>query len=179
MFFGTGQVGSAYKNAYVVLFNPNTVSVDLTGMSIQGQQLGTYPFSPTQSAALSGTIPASGYFLIKLASTDTNGLDLPAEDLSATSFSTERLSPWIALVKDTTTLSSCADSTVVDLLGWGLPGLPPACYEGWFYDVGAPTTNVGHSMRRINSCVDTGDNINDFQRNAPTPRNSSEPANPC
>ena len=77
-----GSTGAAYKNKFVELYNTSDAPVSLDGWSVQYRS-GTGTAAPTGVAALSGSIPAKGHYLVQGGSNGTNGAALPAPDLVA------------------------------------------------------------------------------------------------
>ncbi|TQJ39724.1 5'-nucleotidase [Arthrobacter sp. SLBN-112] len=121
-----GSTGAAYKNKFVELYNSSDAPVSLDGWSVQYRS-GTGTAAPTGVAALSGSIPAKGYYLVQGSSNGTNGADLPAPDLvaGALNFSgSSGSSGTIVLAKQPTAVGLPTGSVVetagvADLLGYG------------------------------------------------------------
>ncbi|TLM82043.1 ExeM/NucH family extracellular endonuclease [Pseudarthrobacter sp. NamE5] len=118
-----GSSGAAYKNKFVELYNSSDASVSLDGWSVQYRSAnGTS--APTSMAALSGTIPAKGHYLVQGASNGTSGADLPAPDLVATGLNFSGTAGTIVLAKQPTAVTLATGSQVepagvADLLGYG------------------------------------------------------------
>src|SRR5207248_1484760 len=62
LFGAGGNMGAAYHNDFVELFNAGVNTADLAGWSIQYSNATTNTWSKT---SLTGTIPPGGYFLIQ------------------------------------------------------------------------------------------------------------------
>src|SRR5213595_3957311 len=79
-----GSAGAAYKNKFIELYNASETAVSLSGWSIQYRS-GAGTAAPNGVAALSGSIPAKGYYLIKggTNSSTSTAADLPAADADA------------------------------------------------------------------------------------------------
>lgn len=205
--YGSGA-GATYKSDFVELFNRGATPVVLTGYTLQYSRQDFQTWSlPANKVTLTGTIPAGGYYLIKL-STGATGVDIPTADATGTSnFGTS--TGLVALVSDATTLSCgappsttladggivrdpdaaatampCTSTSIVDLVGYGkapaMPG-PVVTYEG---TGSAPTgSSITVLRRKADGCIETDDNNNDFESIAfsatVVPRNSASPLNLC
>src|SRR3954451_182665 len=75
-----GSSGAAFKNKFVELYNTSDAPVALDGWSGQHRPA-TGAAAPSGVAALSGSIPAKGYYLVQGSSNGANGADLPSPDL--------------------------------------------------------------------------------------------------
>ncbi|MFL6039500.1 MAG: lamin tail domain-containing protein [Gaiellaceae bacterium] len=173
---GGGNSTSAFQNDFVELFNTGTTAVDISGWTVQ---YATAAGTSWQTTALSGTISAGHYYLVQLASSASTGAPLPTPDATGTT-NVAATSGKVAVVRGTTAIAcgasagSCsADALVEDLVGYGGAG----DFEG---TGSAPAASNALSAQRASAgCVDTGDNAADFTSAAPTPRNSSSPAESC
>lgn len=169
---GGGLVGASYRNDFVELYNPTSVSVSLASFSVQyASKTGT---SWTKQD-LTGSIAAKSYYLIQLASGGANGDLLPTADNTGT-IDMANDEGKIALISNQTTITagnSCPTS-VIDFVGYGST---TNCSEG------SPTTpslsRVLAAFRKENGCTETNNNANDFENATPNPRNSSSPSNDC
>ncbi|HET8660186.1 MAG TPA: lamin tail domain-containing protein [Micromonosporaceae bacterium] len=162
---GGGNTGAPYANDFVELYNRSGTAVSLSGWSVQYASASGTTWLVT---ALSGSVQAGGYFLVRLGSGGGNGAALPAPDatggtnLSATSGK-------VALVTSTTALScgsSCATAAGVrDFLGYGSANDSET----------APALSLSNttSAARANPATDTDNNSADFARGGPTPQGSS------
>jgi uncharacterized protein len=178
---GGGNSGAPYTHDYVELFNAGTVPVTLTGRSIQyASATGTGNFGGNPVVALSGTLPAGGYVLVRLAG-GTNGVALPAPDIIGT-INMAGGAGKVALVNSTTGLACNGGSApcspeqlaqIEDLVGYGSANF----FEG---ATAAPAlSNTTAGFRGNNGCSDTNNNGADFTSGAPAPRNTATPLNPC
>src|SRR6478752_2406751 len=118
-----GSSGAAYKNKFVELYNSSDAPVSLDGWSVQYRSA-TGTAAPSGVAALSGSIPAKGYYLVLGASNGTNGADLPAPDLVAGALNFGGSGGTIVLAKQPTAVGLSTGSVVepvgvADLLGYG------------------------------------------------------------
>src|SRR6478752_9306188 len=119
-----GSSGAAFKNKFVELYNSSDAPVPLEGWSLQYRSApGTG--APSSVAALAGSIPAKGYYLLKGGSNGTAGADLPAADATATGFNPAGGGGTIVLAKQATALNPLPTGSVIepanvaDLLGYG------------------------------------------------------------
>jgi 5'-nucleotidase len=118
-----GSVGAAYKSKFIELYNPSDAPVSLDGWSVQYRSA-TGAAAPSSVAALSGSIPAKGHYLVQASSNGGNGADLPAPDLVATGLNLSGSNGTIVLAKQPTavalgTASQVEPAGVADLLGYG------------------------------------------------------------
>ncbi|QDG61075.1 ExeM/NucH family extracellular endonuclease [Pseudarthrobacter sp. NIBRBAC000502771] len=118
-----GSSGAAYKNKFVELYNSSDAPVSLDGWSVQYRSA-TGTAAPSGVAALSGSIPAKGYYLVQGGSNGTNGADLPAPDLVAGALNFGGSGGTIVLAKQPTAVGLPTGSVVepvgvADLLGYG------------------------------------------------------------
>ncbi|TLM74945.1 ExeM/NucH family extracellular endonuclease [Pseudarthrobacter sp. NamB4] len=161
-----GSSGAAYKHKFVELYNPSDAPVSLDGWSVQYRSA-TGTAAPSGVAALTGTVPAKGYFLIKAGTNNTASTapDLPAADFQATGFSPSGTTGTIFLAKQPTALTIPAGSViepagVADLLGYGTSNT----YEALAAQ--APTSNTDVRSLNRTAGADTNSNAADFSLNA-------------
>ncbi|MBI5497002.1 MAG: lamin tail domain-containing protein [Deltaproteobacteria bacterium] len=175
-FGGGGNSGAAWNRDFVVLFNPTSSAVPLSGWSLQVASATTT--GNWTLITLSGSIAANGYYMIGLAS-GTNGAAVPSPDAASTSTVLGGAGGKVALVNNTTILNgTCPTSTaIVDVLGWGTTsgGSPVTCFE----TAAAPTTTAATAVSRTVQCSDANDNSTEFVLAAPNPRNTASPTFPC
>jgi predicted extracellular nuclease len=170
---GGATTGSpSYRNDYVELFNRGSVSVNVSGWSIQyASATGTTWSGKTNLTA--GIIPPGRYFLVQ-ESGGTLGAFLPAVDATGT-IAMAAGAGKIAIVNNQTTLATTCPvgGSVIDLVGYGTAN----CFED-----GAPTpalVNTTAAFRKLGGCIDTDSNVADFTVATPAPRNSASPSNIC
>ncbi|HEY1155839.1 MAG TPA: lamin tail domain-containing protein, partial [Arthrobacter sp.] len=118
-----GSSGAAYKNKFVELYNNSDAPVSLDGWSVQYRS-GSGTAAPSGVAALSGSIPAKGYYLVQGGSNGANGVGLPKPDLVAGALNFAGASGTIVLAKQPTAVGLPTGSVVetagvADLLGYG------------------------------------------------------------
>ena len=171
---GGGGDGATYNPDFVELFNRGASPVSVTGWSVQYQtQAGT-----TWSAvALTGTIPAGGYYLVQMSNVGANGVALPTPNASA-SPNLNAAQGKVALVSAAGALTSQCDAAApfVDRLGYGTTST--ICREG-AANATAPVGNAASMLRANGGCTDTDANSADFATGPPNPRNASSPPAPC
>ncbi len=148
---------------WVELYNPTNAAVSLVGMSIQKTSgTGGSPFK----AALSGTIPAKGYFLIvRNGSATAQALKDKADALVSNSFSLSA-GNIVYLASDNVNVDTATLANVIDYVGFG---------DALFHEGGAaaPEVSEAKSIARVPDGEDTDQNSVDFQvLNTPTPQNS-------
>ena len=159
---GGGNSGATISNDFVELYNPTDADIDITGWVLDQQSASG---NSGNKAALSGTVPAGGYFLIKGAAGNNKDNPLENADFESTfNFGGKEAS---AVLHD-------ASGNQVDLVGWG----------GAKNSEGAPAkgTSNSTSVQRKEAGVDTDNNAADFEVAAPTPQGSGnapvEPGEP-
>jgi len=169
--YGAGNnTGAPYQNDYVELFNLSGSPVSVSGWSVQyASATGTGNFSLNGVTALSGTIPAGGYYLVKLAGGTTNGAVLPVADATGTinmaagggKVIVANVSTGLACNGSSTPCSAAQLAQIVDLVGQGT--------ANYFEGAGAaptPSTTLA-DLRATNGCTDTDNNSADFATAAP------------
>jgi uncharacterized protein len=175
VFGGGGNSGAPFNRDYVELFNRSSATVSLDGLSIQTASASA-DFTGGNVVALSGAIPAGGYYLIALDNGPV-GENLPPPD----KVSTETLGLTdgkVALVPGILPLgcggsARCGKDKLLDLVGYG----GSSDFEG---SDKAPALDAAHAaLRKNNGCTDADDNSKDFKPEAPNPRNSATALAPC
>jgi 5'-nucleotidase len=171
-----GSAGAAFTNKFVELYNPGATSVSLSGWSLQYR-----PATGTNAAvpqALSGSIPAHGYYLVEGGSNGANGAALPTPDAALTGFNPSGTTGTILLADVASGLDPEAGSVagaahVVDALGYGASNT----FEGALATSPSGNTDV-KSFTRTNF-ADSDDNSADFTLSATiTPQNSGGAGDP-
>jgi len=185
--YGAGNnSGASYQNDYVELFNLTGSPVSVSGWSVQyASATGTGNFSANGAVALSGTIPAGGYYLVKLAGGTTTGAPLPNADASgsinmsgtAGKVLVANVSTGLACNGGSAPCSAAQLAQIVDLIGYGTGATGANFFEG---SAAAPTISATLAdFRAANGCTDTDNNGADFATAAAAPRNSASPVNAC
>ncbi|MFO0594016.1 MAG: zinc-dependent metalloprotease [Myxococcaceae bacterium] len=172
---GNGATATNFRNQdYVELHNRGDAPVALNGLSLQyGSATGTAAW---QVIALTGTIPAGGYYLVGFAGAGTDGgTPLIAPD-QASLINLSATAGKVALVQGTTALTGACPggSTVIDTVGFGATA---NCSE----TRPAPTGGTTLPVVRMDSvaCVDSNDNGADFATLNIAPRNTSAAPAQC
>ncbi|WP_343319220.1 ExeM/NucH family extracellular endonuclease [Arthrobacter sp. TMP15] len=170
-----GSTNAVYKNKFVELYNPTEADISLDGWSLQYRSA-TGTVAPTGLTALSGTIKANDYYLIKGNSNADAGRELPAVDSDSSSFAFSGKGGTLILSDkaeklpaDLATGSLIDVANVVDLLGYG----PSNTFE----TAAAPAASVTTSLNRT-TFADTDNNTADFSKQDPSPtgtQGGSEP----
>jgi hypothetical protein len=176
-----GANGNVYASDYVELHNTSAAAVSVSGWSLQyGSATGTGNFSGNGVVALSGSIPAGGFYLVKL-STSTAGTTLPTADatgsinLSGTAGKVvlANIATGLACNGSSTVCSATQSAQIEDLVGYGSANF----FEG---TAAAPAaSNTLALFRAANGCTDSNNNGADFATGTPAPRNSASAAVSC
>lgn len=161
---GGGNSGAPYRNDFIELYNNSDSAVDVSGWSVQyASAAGT---TWTNSTALTGSVPAHGFYLVAEAGS-SNGADLPAADVTGT-INLSAGSGRVALVRASAALTcgaACAsDPSVVDFVGYG------ATNDAAGGHAAPGLSNSTSAQRVLDPFTNTGDNAHDFTAAAPTPK---------
>src|SRR4051794_31713507 len=172
LYAGGGNSGATYANDYVEIFNRSSSAVSVTGWTVQYASAASSSWDATP---LTGSIPAGGHYLVKLASAGAVGSALPAADATGTTTlaaSGGKLAV-VSVATDLTCTTACAAAAnVADFLGYGSAN----DFEG----AAAPAmTNTTALTRAGAGCTDSGDNSADFDTATPTPLNSASAVHSC
>ena len=174
---GGGNNGGLFNADFVELRNTGTTAVSVQGWSLQYASAAGSTWGGAQLTPLSGSIPAGGYYLIKLANgANTAQPSLPTPDATGTT-AMSATAGKVALVTSTTALAGACplpNAAIADFVGFGATA---SCSEG-----GTPTPAPSNStalLRAADGCTDTNVNGNDFSTGVPAPRNSAAPAAAC
>src|SRR3954453_23991568 len=164
---GGGNSGAPLKNDFIELKNVGSAAASLTGWSVQYISASPGATTTWQVTVLSGNAAAGGNFLVgEAAGANPAAGDLPTPDSTGT-INMGGTAGTVALVHGTApltckTAADCAaDSTIVDLVGWGTAMIRETA--------DAPATTNTTSVQRAASGADTDDNSRDFAAGAPTP----------
>jgi len=166
---GGGNNGATYHNDYVELYNPGTVTVDVTGWTVQyASAAGT--FSSLNSQPLAGTIAPGEYYLVALASGGDDGADVPPANVSGP-INMSATTGKVALASngDPISTASCplTDPDLIDFVGYGGAN----CREGT-NNAPAPS-NTTAIFRKNGGATETDQNGSDFETGAPNPRRTA------
>jgi hypothetical protein len=169
VFAGGGNTGAPYVSDYVVLYNAGITPINLSGYSVQYNTASSMA-STWNVVPLSGSIPAKGFFLVRMYTNPTNvGMALPPPDITASpAVNMAVAGAKVALMNTTTALSTqtpVGNPALQDFIGWGSANAA----EGTVDDA---LTNI-LAAARDNNATDTNNNQTDFISQSPNPRNSS------
>jgi predicted extracellular nuclease len=174
---GGGNTGATHTHDFIELYNPTDAAISVAGWSVQGRAAtNTSPATTGANiTALSGEVPAGGYYLVQEGAGAGNGVALPAPD--ATGTMGIGAGGWQIWLANTTAPLDPADGDVtagtpnpaiIDLVG---AATNSASYEKVTANE-APANAL--SAQRTDPEVDTDHNANDFNTGAPTPQNSEQ-----
>lgn len=169
---GGGNSGSTYGNDFIELYNNGTAAFNLTGYSLFYASA-TGAFSTTGASAvtaLTGIIPAGGYYLVQEASGGT-GTALPTPNQTG-SIGLSATAGKVALALNGTNITAANTAGVLDFVGYGTTA---NLFEG---AGAAPAPSAANSISRAvvaGVSVDTNNNNLDFTAGLPTP--VPEPSN--
>jgi hypothetical protein len=179
VYAGGGNIGSYYKNDYVMLYNKGNTAQSLAGWSLQKAQNSTS--STWKVFPLTGSIGPNQYYLIKFDG-NTNGSQnpIPTPDFDATTLAGSGgitlldvdlavSAGKLALSSATTAFNTAAPAggNLVDFLGYGTANAS----EGTL----ASAMDATRALRRVANGQDTNDNSADFTRVSPNPINIALP----
>ncbi|MEC5184889.1 5'-nucleotidase [Cryobacterium sp. MP_3.1] len=171
-----GSKDAAFATKFVELYNPTDAAIDLSAWSLQYRKAtGVLADKPSAVVALTGTIPAKGYYLVSGGSNGTTGAALPTPDQVST-LSPSGTTGTLILAKSTTALTtldsgdSAANPDVIDLVGYGAS----LTFEGAVAP--APSSNTDVKSLNRSAAADTDNNAADITLSATiTPTNSAGP----
>ncbi|MBB6035039.1 lamin tail domain-containing protein [Phytomonospora endophytica] len=160
---GGGNSGAPYANDFVELYNRGASPVSVAGWSVHYASASGTSWA---AAALHGSIPAGGRYLVKLAGGTSGGAALPAPDASG-GMNMSATTGKVALVTSTAALSCGANcdtaAGVRDFVGYGSANDFEASV--------APGASNTTSVARKTVTADADDNGTEFAAGAPTPQN--------
>ena len=168
---GGGNSGATLTNDFIELLNTGSTPVDLSGWSVQ---YASSSGSSWQRTNLSGTLAPGAYYLVQQAQGSGGSQPLPSADAVGT-IAMSASAGKVALVSNQAALSGTCPTdnpALVDLLGFGSANC----------SLGSPTpslSNTTAALRLDNGCKNTRVNADDFERVAPTPRNTASPLQAC
>ena len=167
-----GNANAVFTHDYVELFNRGSTSVNISGWAVQYASSSGVAWQV--STITSGTIPAGGYFLVRLAS-GTNGVALPVEPDALGTINMAGGAGKVSLTNTNTALAGACpvDVSVIDRVAYGSTN----CSTDWGATP-APSVSLA-AFRRDLGCTDTRNSTTDFTTAAPSPRNSTSLRAPC
>jgi uncharacterized repeat protein (TIGR01451 family) len=171
---GGGNSGAQFTNDFIEIFNRGTTTVDLAGWSVQHAAAAGSAWQVTPLCATGPCLILPGrYFLVREGASGATNLPSPdATDNIAMTAGAGK----VALSSSTTALNVACPSggDIKDFVGYGSSA---NCFEGTG-STAAPG-NTTAAFRKAGGCIDSNNNAADFFVHAPSPRNSSTPANTC
>ena len=174
---GGGNSEATYNHDFVELYNPTNTAVDVSSMSVQYRSSGGTG-NPSGVIALSGSVPAKGYYLVEGGSQDiTVGQDLPVTPGASGNVNMSGTKGTVFLANQTTALTApptgsvIGDSSIIDLVGFGATNT----WEG--AAAAAPSDNAT-SVQRDTTGADTDVNSADFTVARATPGTGAVPPPP-
>lgn len=167
IFGGGGNSGAPLRNDFIEIFNAGNLSINLSGWSVQYASATASTWSVTPLTAVN-VLPGQ-YYLIQESSGGSNGVLLPAPDVTGT-IAMAAGSGKVALVRNSTALTGTCpnDQNIIDLVGYGNTA---NCFRGSAPAPAASNTNA--ILRAANGCTNTRNNVADFALGPPNPRNTS------
>lgn len=166
---GGGNSGAPFRSDFIELYNPTNATIPLAGTSVQYRATGGG--AGGAAVALTGSIAAKGYYLIKAA--DGAGTTLPALPTpdATTTFTMSATAGQVLLIKGTSftgTGNVAGNANLVDAVAYGTGN---NTFEG--ATMGTNLSNTTSAQRKLQTTAgDTDDNSADFASSAPSPRNS-------
>ena len=152
MYGGGGAAASTWSRDYVELYNPTDQAVDLAGTSVQYRSA-TGTANPSGVTALSGSIPAKGYFLVG-EGTGTTGAPVPSPAVSG-SIQLSGTAGTVFLANQATALTApptgslTGNPAVLDLVGYGTSNTFEKAPDAGHLGVdGCRNARGGHRHRR-------------------------------
>ena len=172
---GGGNASAPFNADFLELHNISATAQSTAGLSVQYASSGATGTWTGVFALPTASIPAGGYYLIRLSATGATGAALPTPDAAPAVGSEIAMSATngrVALVTGTTALSGCPTTNVIDLVGFG----SSVCWETAATPV---LSNTTAALRNNNGCTDTNNNLADFTVGTPAPRNSASAIVTC
>jgi hypothetical protein len=170
-----GNSGASLRNDYIEIFNPTSVPVSLSGLSVQyASTTGTSWSNLTVLPA--ATLQPGQYFLIQETSGGANGALLPVAADATGTINLAGAAGKVALVSGTTAMSSSAAPTSTNVIDWVAFGTGSSPAEG-----NVPTASLTPTTAafRKDACVDTDNNGADFTVATAAPRNTATTRHAC
>lgn len=172
---GGGNTGAPLNADFVELHNISGVSQSLAGLSIQYASATSTTAWTGNLALPSVSIPAGGYYLIRMSTVGPNGVALPTPDVTTPTGGEIAMSGTngkVALVNGITALVGCTTTGVIDLVGYGTANCSETTATG-------ALSNTTGALRNNNGCTETNNNSTDFTVGPPAPRNSASAVFAC
>jgi predicted extracellular nuclease len=162
-----GNSGSTYNADFVELYNPTAAPISVAGDYIHYRSAGGG--SGGTPAALTGSVPAHGHYLIQMSAPGSNGIALPTPDAGPFGFTMAAAGGQIFLLAGSTPITTSGDMAgvagVVDMVG----ASGSSSYET--APAGAATT--ASSLQRNDTGVDSDNNSADLAVKTVDPQNTT------
>jgi len=171
---GGGNSGAPYKNDFIELHNPGAAAVSVDGWSVQYASTSATSWTVT---ALSGSIPAGGYYLVQeAAGANTAAPPLPTPQATGT-INMSGTNGKVALSTSTAALSGACAAGALDQVSYAASAGCPDVHG--VLNVTPVLSNTTSASRKDGGCAYTGELQNDFAVAAPAPRNKDTAAHQC
>ena len=168
-----GDGGDPHNDEFVEIHNPTADPVSLAGWSLQYTSASGTNYL---TEALSGSVPAGGYFLV----TSSNYNGAVAADLVETAFALGSSGGNLHLVQGTSPLSSCGGAGTIDRVAWGSGNCPESSAAAAPDFNGSIERRPGASDPSCGNGTDTDDNSLDFDlRAGADPQNTASTPESC
>lgn len=155
---GGGNASAPFNADFVELHNISGSAQSTSGLSMQYASAAAAGTWTGVFALPAASIPAGGYYLIRMSTTGATGAALPTPDAAPSAGNEIAMSATngrVALVNGITALSGCPTASVIDLVGFG----SSICFEG---AATAVLSNTTAAIRNTNGCTETNNNSTDF-----------------
>lgn len=166
---GGGNASATFRNDFVELYNPTSGPFDLTGWSLQYASATGDGWEFTRQP-LGGTIGSGEYYLIQLGSGGSDGVLLPAANITS-DINISASSGKLALINNFDPLEgNCpiGDINIQDFVGYGSAD----CSES--ANATGPSNNQSALFRKNAGATDSDNNFNDFVvTSPPNPRRTA------
>lgn len=173
---GGGNSGAIYNSDFIEIFNLSSSSVNLTGWSVQYAPANGVNGTNWTSIALTGSLAAGQYYLIRLGNGGATGVALPTPDASLLTLNINANSGKVALLNTTTLLNvqnPVGLAQTIDFVGYGNNANASETAQ-------APSPSNSTAILRLQlGCTETDNNSTDFAAGAPQPKNTSSPLRVC
>lgn len=168
---GGGNAGSTWKSDFVEIYNPTDAAVVVDGWTLQARAAnGADPATAANTVALTGSVPAQGHYLVKLADGAGGTTALPKADATGTiAMGAGGWQVWLS--NDDVALDpasgNVSDPAIVDFVG---AATTATSWEGTGPVDEAPSATL--SVQRNATGADTDSNPADFTAATPSPTNA-------
>lgn len=166
---GGGNSGAVYTNDFIEIFNAGAAPQDLTGWSVQYTSAAGTNWGVTPLTGVS--LQPGQYYLIQQAAGTGGTTPLPTPDATGSlMMSGTNGKALLARVLTAQSVACPTGADIADQVGFGSANCPTPT---------AALSNTTAAIRKTLGCTNTGNNSNDFDVAAPTPRNTTSTLNAC